>query len=110
MSDAKTFFGVSPHASRDQRESYALKRVGWLLWDRGCDALRRRTSQPFGSISASAGMAGESAASLRGHVDGNSRRLLSLVAEKDLFSEVAIPAGVGATLPGFGTAENSGFV
>jgi hypothetical protein len=34
----------------------------------------------------------------------------SLVAEKDLFSEVAVPAGVGATLPGFGTPENSGFV
>ncbi len=34
----------------------------------------------------------------------------SLVAEKDLFSEVAIPAGVGATLPAFGTPENSGFV
>lgn len=34
----------------------------------------------------------------------------SLVAEKDIFSEVAIPAGVGATLPGFGTPENSGFV
>ncbi len=34
----------------------------------------------------------------------------SLVAEKDMFSEVAIPAGVGATLPGFGTPENSGFV
>ncbi len=34
----------------------------------------------------------------------------SLVAEKDLFSEVAFPAGVGATLPGFGTPENSGFV
>lgn len=34
----------------------------------------------------------------------------SLVAEKDLFSEVAIPAGVGATLPQFGTPENSGFV
>jgi len=34
----------------------------------------------------------------------------SLVAEKDLFSEVAIPSGVGATLPGFGTPENSGFV
>ncbi len=34
----------------------------------------------------------------------------SLVAEKDLFSEVAIPAGVGATLPGFGTPENSGFI
>ena len=34
----------------------------------------------------------------------------SLVAEKDLFSEIAIPAGVGATLPGFGTPENSGFV
>ncbi|HXG82804.1 MAG TPA: VCBS repeat-containing protein [Pyrinomonadaceae bacterium] len=34
----------------------------------------------------------------------------SLVAEKDLFSEVAIPAGVGATLPTYGTPENSGFV
>jgi hypothetical protein len=34
----------------------------------------------------------------------------SLVAEKDLFSEVAVPAGVGATLPGFGTPENSGFI
>jgi hypothetical protein len=34
----------------------------------------------------------------------------SLVAEKDMFSEVAIPAGVGATLPAFGTPENSGFV
>lgn len=34
----------------------------------------------------------------------------SLVAEKDLFSEVAVPAGVGATLPSFGTPENSGFV
>ena len=34
----------------------------------------------------------------------------SLVANKDLFSEVAVPAGVGATLPGFGTPENSGFV
>ena len=34
----------------------------------------------------------------------------SLVAEKDLFSEVSVPAGVGATLPAFGTAENSGFV
>ncbi len=34
----------------------------------------------------------------------------SLVAETDLFSEVATPAGVGATLPGFGTPENSGFV
>ncbi len=34
----------------------------------------------------------------------------SLVAEKDLFSEVAIPAGVGATMPAFGTPENSGFV
>jgi hypothetical protein len=27
-----------------------------------------------------------------------------------LFSEVAVPAGVGATLPAFGTPENSGFV
>jgi len=34
----------------------------------------------------------------------------SLVAERDLFSEVAIPAGVGVTLPGFGSAENSGFI
>ena len=34
----------------------------------------------------------------------------SLVAERDIFSEIAVPAGVGATLPGFGTAENSGFV
>lgn len=34
----------------------------------------------------------------------------SLIAEKDLFSEVALPAGVGAALPAFGTPENSGFV
>ncbi|MEO5857913.1 MAG: VCBS repeat-containing protein [Pyrinomonadaceae bacterium] len=34
----------------------------------------------------------------------------SLVAEKDMFSEVAIPAGVGASLPGFGTPENNGFI
>ncbi|MGI8884860.1 MAG: FG-GAP repeat domain-containing protein [Pyrinomonadaceae bacterium] len=34
----------------------------------------------------------------------------SLVAEKDLFSEVAVPAGVGAIIPSFGTPENSGFV
>lgn len=34
----------------------------------------------------------------------------SLVAERDIFSEIAVPAGVGATLPGYGTAENSGFV
>ncbi|MCY7347954.1 MAG: VCBS repeat-containing protein [Pyrinomonadaceae bacterium] len=34
----------------------------------------------------------------------------SLVAEKDLFSEVAVPAGLGAVIPGFGTPENSGFV
>lgn len=34
----------------------------------------------------------------------------SMVAETDLFSEVAVPAGVGASLPSFGTAENSGFV
>jgi hypothetical protein len=34
----------------------------------------------------------------------------SLVADRDIFSEVAIPAGVGATMPGFGTPENSGFV
>jgi len=34
----------------------------------------------------------------------------SLVAEKDMFSEVAVPAGVGVSLPGFGTPENSGFI
>ncbi len=34
----------------------------------------------------------------------------SLVAEKDLFSEVGVPAGVGAMIPAFGTPENSGFV
>ena len=34
----------------------------------------------------------------------------SLVAEKDLFSEVAVPAGVGAVIPSFGTPENSGFI
>ncbi|HLM02503.1 MAG TPA: VCBS repeat-containing protein, partial [Pyrinomonadaceae bacterium] len=34
----------------------------------------------------------------------------SMVAETDLFSEVAVPAGVGVNLPSFGTAENSGFV
>lgn len=34
----------------------------------------------------------------------------SLVAEKDIFSEVAVPSGVGASLPAFGTPENSGFV
>ena len=34
----------------------------------------------------------------------------SLVAEKDLFSEVGSPAGVGAVMPGFGTPENSSFV
>src|SRR5688572_24406242 len=34
----------------------------------------------------------------------------SLVARKDMFSEVAVPARVGATLPAFGTPENSGFV
>ncbi|MCY7375115.1 MAG: VCBS repeat-containing protein [Pyrinomonadaceae bacterium] len=34
----------------------------------------------------------------------------SMVAETDIFSEVAVPAGVGATLPSFGTPENSGFV
>jgi hypothetical protein len=34
----------------------------------------------------------------------------SMFAETDLFSEVAVPAGVGANLPSFGTAENSGFV
>lgn len=34
----------------------------------------------------------------------------SVVAENDLFSEVAIPAGVGVTIPAFGTPENNGFV
>jgi len=34
----------------------------------------------------------------------------SLVASGDLFSEVADPAGIGLTLPAFGTPENSGFV
>ena len=34
----------------------------------------------------------------------------SLVAATDLFSEVAVPAGVGASLPAFGTPGNSGFV
>jgi hypothetical protein len=34
----------------------------------------------------------------------------SMVADEDIFSEVAVPAGVGATLPPFGTPENSGFV
>ena len=34
----------------------------------------------------------------------------SMVAETDLFSEVAIPAGVGASIPAFGTPENNGFV
>ena len=34
----------------------------------------------------------------------------SMVAEKDLFSEVGVPAGVGAVTAAFGTPENSGFV
>jgi hypothetical protein len=34
----------------------------------------------------------------------------SMVATSDLFSEVAIPAGVGASLPAFGSAGNGGFV
>jgi hypothetical protein len=34
----------------------------------------------------------------------------SVVAEKDLFSEVAVPAGIGAIMPSYGTPENSGFV
>ncbi|MEP7039657.1 MAG: VCBS repeat-containing protein [Acidobacteriota bacterium] len=34
----------------------------------------------------------------------------SMVADTDIFSEVGVPAGVGATMPGFGTPENSGFV
>jgi hypothetical protein len=33
-----------------------------------------------------------------------------MIASIDLFSEVAIPAGVGANLPAFGTPENGGFV
>lgn len=34
----------------------------------------------------------------------------SLVATSDLFSEVAIPAGVGASLPSFGSPGNGGFI
>ncbi|MDQ3321169.1 MAG: VCBS repeat-containing protein [Acidobacteriota bacterium] len=34
----------------------------------------------------------------------------SMVADTDMFSEVAVPAGVGAVLPAFGTPENNGFV
>lgn len=34
----------------------------------------------------------------------------SMVATSDLFSEVAIPAGVGASLPAFGSPGNGGFV
>jgi hypothetical protein len=34
----------------------------------------------------------------------------SLVATTDLFSEVAVPAGVGASLPPFGTPGNGGFI
>ena len=34
----------------------------------------------------------------------------SLVATNDLFSEVAIPAGVGASLPAFGSPGNGGFI
>jgi hypothetical protein len=34
----------------------------------------------------------------------------SLVATSDLFSEVAVPAGVGASLPAFGAAGNGGYV
>ena len=34
----------------------------------------------------------------------------SMVAETDLFSEVAVPAGLGKTIPAYGTAENNGFV
>ncbi|HZH32822.1 MAG TPA: VCBS repeat-containing protein [Pyrinomonadaceae bacterium] len=34
----------------------------------------------------------------------------SMVAMSDLFSEVAIPAGVGASLPAFGSAGNGGFI
>ena len=34
----------------------------------------------------------------------------SMVADRDLFSEVGVPAGVGAMTAAFGTPENSGFV
>ncbi len=34
----------------------------------------------------------------------------SMVAEADLFSEVAVPAGIGATLPAYGEAGSGGFV
>ncbi len=34
----------------------------------------------------------------------------SMVGEVDLFSEVAVPAGVGHTIPAFGTPENNGYV
>lgn len=34
----------------------------------------------------------------------------AMVATTDLFSEVAVPAGLGAVAPAFGTPENSGFV
>ncbi|HEV2802011.1 MAG TPA: VCBS repeat-containing protein [Pyrinomonadaceae bacterium] len=34
----------------------------------------------------------------------------SLVATNDLFSEVAVPAGLGASLPAFGSAGNGGFI
>jgi hypothetical protein len=34
----------------------------------------------------------------------------SLIGEVDIFSEVAVPAGLGASIPAFGTADNTGFV
>ena len=34
----------------------------------------------------------------------------STVSERDLFSEVAVPAGVAVTVPSYGSPENSGFV
>ena len=34
----------------------------------------------------------------------------SMVSDRDIFSEVGVPAGVGATVPSFGTPENSGFI
>ena len=34
----------------------------------------------------------------------------SLVGNTDLFSEVAVPAGLEANIPGFGTPENNGFI
>lgn len=52
-------------------------------------------------------------AAANGHWQFDSIELInldSMVAETDIFSEIAVPAGVGATLPTFGTPENSGFI